>query len=122
MSSQVVHVSTFSKTSSMTGLRFWLCLSRRALGREESNVIHRTFNGALNTSVQDAALTALQTLASDVRALSYSYQERRDRTTAVLSEIPAQKAVPQGACYALPRCASPLSPMSWWIDSLGGAG
>jgi aspartate aminotransferase len=106
---QVICCSTFSKTYAMTGWRLGHTVAPPALA-EKINLIHRTVNGPLNTFVQHAALTALQTSDAQRQATAQSYQERRDLVVQRLSGVPGiEMLTPQGAFYAFPRITSGLS-------------
>jgi aspartate aminotransferase len=109
VSGQVIYCSTLSKTYAMTGWRLGYVVADGPLA-DKINLIHRTINGPLNTFVQDAALTALETPEADLRAATASYQERRDLVLEALQGIPGVDILsPQGAFYAFPRIASRLS-------------
>lgn len=109
VSGQVIYCSTLSKTYAMTGWRLGCVVADGPLA-DKINLIHRTINGPLNTFVQDAALTALETPEADLRAATSSYQERRDLVLEALQGIPGVDMLsPQGAFYAFPRIASRLS-------------
>lgn len=93
----------------MTGWRLGLVVAPAQLA-DKINLIHRTFNGALNTFVQDAALTGLQTTDAQLQAAAESYQERLDLFVQRLSSVPGiDMLTPQGAFYAFPRITSGLS-------------
>jgi aspartate aminotransferase len=104
---QVVCCRTFSKSYAMTGWRLGYVVASATVAAS-INLLHRTFNGALNSFVQEAALTALRL---DTGAqLSREYQVRRD---VVVDELRALDAVdlatPQGAFYAFPRVDMPIT-------------
>lgn len=106
---QVICCSTFSKAYAMTGWRLGHIVAPAALA-DKINLIHRTVNGPLNTFVQHAALTALQTSDAQLQAAAQSYQERRDLLVQRLSGVPGvEMLTPQGAFYAFPRITSGLS-------------
>jgi aspartate aminotransferase len=106
---QVICSSTFSKTYAMTGWRLGHIVAPAALA-DRINLIHRTINGPLNTFVQHAAITALQTSDAELKAAARSYQERRDLVVQRLSGVPGiEMLTPQGAFYAFPRITSGLS-------------
>lgn len=109
VSGQVICCSTLSKTYAMTGWRLGYVVADGPLA-DKINLIHRTINGPLNTFVQDAALTALETPEADLRAATASYQERRDLVLEALQGIPGVDILsPQGAFYAFPRIKARLS-------------
>lgn len=106
---QVICCSTFSKTYAMTGWSLGHVIAPAALA-DKINLIHRTVNGPLNTFVQHAALTALQTSHAQLWATAQSYQERRDLVVQRLSGVAGiEMLTPQGAFYAFPRITSGLS-------------
>ena len=109
VSSQVVYCSTLSKTYAMTGWRLGYVVASGPLA-DKINLIHRTINGPLNTFVQDAALTALETPEEDLRVLTASYQDRRDLVLEALGGVAGVEILaPQGAFYAFPRISTSLS-------------
>ena len=61
----------------MTGWRL-ATQSHQQNWRDTFDFVHRTFNGALNTFVQDAAITALNTPKDVLIEMRNSYQRRRD--------------------------------------------
>jgi aspartate aminotransferase len=105
----VICSRTFSKSYAMTGWRLGYVVSAVPVA-QAVNLVHRTFNGPLNTFVQRAALTALQITDAELATMSRSYQERRDMVVARLAEIPqVTVAMPQGAFYAFPRVRAACS-------------
>jgi aspartate aminotransferase len=109
VSDQVVVVGTFSKSYAMTGWRLgYACASANVAA--SIDLVHRTFNGPLNTFVQDAALAALRVSDDELRSLAESYGRRRDLVMSYLGELPGVSVVvPQGAFYAFPKIDSTLS-------------
>lgn len=106
---QVVLSGTFSKSYAMTGWRVgFVCAAAQVA--EQINLVHRTINGPMNTFVQDAAVGALRTPDSELRALAASYQRRRDLVMRHLDGLDrVSLARPRGAFYAFPRIDSRLS-------------
>ncbi|WP_120521638.1 pyridoxal phosphate-dependent aminotransferase [Arthrobacter celericrescens] len=105
---QVLVCGTFSKSYAMTGWRLGYVIAPTALA-DPVSLIHRTLNGPLNTFVQDAALTALETSEEDLEQLRESYQARRDLVLAKLGTEPrVSLRRPQGAFYAFPRIDTTL--------------
>lgn len=91
---------TFSKSYAMTGWRLGYVVAEPPVAAR-INLIHRTFNGPLNTFVQDAGEVALARSAADLRLLSTSYQHRRDLVVAALEQVPSVRVTrPEGAFYA----------------------
>jgi aspartate aminotransferase len=109
VSDQVVVVGTFSKSYAMTGWRLgYACASAHVAA--SIDLVHRTFNGPLNTFVQDAALAALRVPDNELRSLADSYGRRRDLVMSCMGELPGVAVVvPQGAFYAFPKIDSALS-------------
>ncbi|GHJ42219.1 hypothetical protein Sm713_78280 [Streptomyces sp. TS71-3] len=109
LTDRVVCCGTFSKTFAMTGWPIGHVVAPAAVA-EETNLVHRSLNGAVNTFAQDAALAALplrRALAADAVV---AYRDRRDRVVERLSGLPGVVVeVPRGAFYAFPRIRSGLS-------------
>ncbi|NVM99856.1 pyridoxal phosphate-dependent aminotransferase [Arthrobacter sp. SDTb3-6] len=109
VSSQVIYCNTLSKSYAMTGWRLGYVVADGPLA-EKINLIHRTINGPLNTFVQDAGFTALQTTQTQLQAAARSYRKRRDLVVERLGGLPEiSMFTPQGAFYAFPRITSQLS-------------
>lgn len=105
----VVCCGTFSKSYAMTGWRLGWVVAHEELA-SKINLVHRTFNGALNTFVQDAAASALALPPEHLERLRAEFQSRRDLVVEALSGVPGvQMATPQGAFYAFPQVDTPLS-------------
>lgn len=105
---QVIGCGTFSKTYAMTGWRLGHVVASPEIAAR-INLIHRTINGPLNTFVQHAALTALQTGADKLRDFTDSYQKRRDIVLEHLGGLPRVSMLgPQGAFYAFVKVDSAL--------------
>jgi aspartate aminotransferase len=100
---RVVLVGTFSKSYAMTGWRLgFVCAAPDVAA--SVNLVHRTFNGPMNTFVQDAGLSALRIPDDELQELARSYERRRDVVMSCLDDLPAVSVVPpQGAFYAFPR-------------------
>lgn len=109
VSDQVIVVGTFSKSYAMTGWRLgYACASSNVAA--SIDLVHRTFNGPLNTFVQDAALAALRVPEQELRSLAESYERRRDLVMSYVHGLPGVTVVaPQGAFYAFPKIDSSLS-------------
>ena len=103
----VVCCRTFSKSYAMTGWRLGYVVASTPIAAA-INLLHRTFNGALNSFVQEAALTALRL---DTGAqLSREYQLRRDLVVEELGGLDnVELATPQGAFYAFPRVSMDIT-------------
>jgi aspartate aminotransferase len=106
---RVICCGTFSKSYAMTGWRLGYVIAAAPVA-DAINLVHRTFNGALNTVVQDAAVAALALPDTVVADLRGQYQRRRDLVVERLAVLPGvQLATPQGAFYAFPRVRTHLS-------------
>ncbi|MGP3968325.1 pyridoxal phosphate-dependent aminotransferase [Streptomyces sp. 6N223] len=105
---RVVLAGTFSKSYAMTGWRIgFVCAAAEVA--DKINLVHRTFNGPMNTFVQDAAVEALR-IPEELHTLSASYQRRRDLVMRHLDGLDVVSVVrPRGAFYAFPRINSSLS-------------
>ncbi|GAB3263687.1 aminotransferase class I/II-fold pyridoxal phosphate-dependent enzyme [Arthrobacter pigmenti] len=102
---RTVVVQTFSKTYAMTGWRLGYTVASAPLASRIS-LIHRTLNGAVNSAVQRAGLTALRQADADVKRMLASYGERRDRVVELVDNIPGVTMTnPEGAFYAFIRYA-----------------
>lgn len=109
LADQVVVAGTFSKSYAMTGWRLGHVVASPEVAAR-IDLVHRTFNGPLNTVVQDAALAALALPAADLTRLAEDYQRRRDLVLAHLTGAPrVDLETPQGAFYAFPRIHSALT-------------
>ncbi|MFT3876399.1 MAG: pyridoxal phosphate-dependent aminotransferase [Propioniciclava sp.] len=118
---QVVMLGTFSKAYAMTGWRLGYVIAPAPLA-DPVNLVHRTINGSINTFVQDAAIEALKTPASDLAAMREQYQRRRDIVVAALAAMPKVSVhTPTGAFYAFPKIDSPLTSQEL-VDALAAGG
>jgi aspartate aminotransferase len=104
----VICCGTFSKTHAMTGWRVgWLVAPREIADR--IRLMHQTFNGPLNTFIQDAALMALQSADDERDEMLASYRARRDQVVEALTQVErVSLQPPQGAFYAFPKVELPL--------------
>ncbi len=106
---KVLAVCTFSKTFAMTGFRLGYVVAPPDLA-EQISVVHRTINGSLNTSVQDAGVVALRAVSEELERMRCSYQRRRDLMLDALADVSGVTANrPSGAFYAFPRVEKGLS-------------
>lgn len=100
---RTVYVQTFSKTYAMTGWRVGYLAGPPAVVGAAAHV-HRTVNGSVNTSVQLAALAALDLPDAAVDAMLDVYRVRRELVVARLSGIPGLHLTPpEGAFYGFLR-------------------
>lgn len=100
---RTVYCQTFSKTYAMTGWRVGYLWGPTELIRSAARV-HNTFNGSVNTAVQDAALAALRHAGPDVAAMKEAYLRRRELLTEALSGVPGLSlSSPEGAFYLFPK-------------------
>lgn len=106
----VLACGTFSKTYAMTGWRLGYVVAPEPVA-SEINLIHRTFNGPLNTFVQDAAEAALELPADGLERLRAAYQDRRDIVLERLGTTDLKFTPSEGAFYTFVRYRAP------WIKS-----
>lgn len=106
---RLLYCQTFSKTYAMTGWRIGYLAGPadiiRAAGR-----VHRTFNGAMNSAVQRAALAAVITPSDAPERMRQEYEFRRQLSLDLLARIPELEVnPPAGAFYIFPKSRSGLS-------------
>ncbi|QPZ38168.1 pyridoxal phosphate-dependent aminotransferase [Paramicrobacterium chengjingii] len=100
---RTIYCQTFSKSYAMTGWRVGYLWGPSDLIRGAAR-IHNTFNGSVNTAVQDAALAALRTAGPDVENMREAYARRGQLMKRMLSEIPGlELSNVEGAFYQFPR-------------------
>ncbi|MFK0156695.1 pyridoxal phosphate-dependent aminotransferase [Streptomyces sp. NPDC090493] len=100
---RTLYCQTFSKSYAMTGWRVGYLWGPSPLIQASARV-HNTFNGSVNTVVQDAALVAVESCAEDVARMRAAYEERREIMRAELTAIPGLTlSAPEGAFYQFPR-------------------
>ncbi|WP_169811217.1 pyridoxal phosphate-dependent aminotransferase [Nocardia amamiensis] len=105
----IVCCRTFSKSFAMTGWRLGYVVAGAGVA-DAINLVHRTVNGALNSFVQHAGVTALNLADDLLTGLAEQYQYRRDLVVSSLHGIPGVHLVrPQGAFYAFPRVDMDIS-------------
>lgn len=105
---RTVYCQTFSKSYAMTGWRVGYLAGPSELIRASARV-HNTFNGSVNTAVQDAALVALESAGPDVDAMRDAYASRRELMRAGLESVPGLTiSEPEGAFYFFPRYDLPI--------------
>lgn len=105
----VICCGTFSKSYAMTGWRLGYVVAPAPVA-DAINLVHRTFNGALNSFVQAAGITALSLDDQWIAEMVQSYQLRRDLVVDRLAGISTiDLATPQGAFYAFPRVHMSIS-------------
>lgn len=106
---RTIMVGTFSKTFAMTGWRLGYAIAPTDIAKQV-DLIHRTINGALNTFVQDAAITALNTSQEALDQMREGYRKRRDMVVDALSTMPSVSVrAPQGTFYAFPKIHSSMT-------------
>ncbi|AEM85682.1 pyridoxal phosphate-dependent aminotransferase [Streptomyces violaceusniger] len=99
---RTVYCQTFSKSYAMTGWRVGYLWGPSALIQASAR-IHNTFNGSVNTFVQDAALAAVRSCDEDVARMREAYEQRRDIMRTELAAIPGLTlSSPEGAFYQFP--------------------
>ncbi|NEW71550.1 pyridoxal phosphate-dependent aminotransferase [Streptomyces rhizosphaericus] len=100
---RTVYCQTFSKSYAMTGWRVGYLWGPSPLIQAAARV-HNTFNGSVNTFVQDAALVAVENCADDVVRMRAAYEERGEIMRGELASIPGLTlSAPEGAFYQFPR-------------------
>lgn len=100
---RTIYCQTFSKSYAMTGWRVGYLWGPSALVASAAR-IHNTFNGSVNTAVQDAALAAIRTGDDDIARMRAAYQRRGELMREALAEIPGlELSAPEGAFYQFPR-------------------
>ncbi|MFG2964880.1 pyridoxal phosphate-dependent aminotransferase [Streptomyces sp. NPDC048288] len=100
---RTVYCQTFSKSYAMTGWRVGYLWGPAPVIQAAARV-HNTFNGSVNTVVQDAALAAVEHCAEDVARMRAAYEERRDIMRDALAAVPGLTlSAPEGAFYQFPR-------------------
>jgi aspartate aminotransferase len=103
LSGRLVYCQTFSKTYAMTGWRIGYVVAPPDVV-DAIAVAHRTFNGAVNSAVQRAALAASVSDGGWPAARLEDYRRRRDLVVDALGRIPGLELVPpEGTFYAFPR-------------------
>lgn len=106
---RTIYCQTFSKNYAMTGWRVGYLWGPSAI-IEAATRVHGTFNGSLNTFVQDAAIVALDECDADIERMRASYLRRREIMREALGEVPGlELSEPEGAFYFFPRFDAPLS-------------
>lgn len=96
---QLIVSKTFSKKYAMTGWRLGYLVGSPDLITSAS-VMHRTFNGAVNTATQLAGVAALQTASGDVARMLKEFTIRRQIMADTLATIPELEfTMPDGAFY-----------------------
>ncbi|MEW2396117.1 aminotransferase class I/II-fold pyridoxal phosphate-dependent enzyme [Streptomyces sp. NPDC046862] len=100
---RTLYCQTFSKSYAMTGWRVGYLWGPSPLIQASARV-HNTFNGSVNTVVQDAALVAVESCAEDVASMRAAYEQRREIMRTELAKIPGLTlSAPEGAFYQFPR-------------------
>lgn len=106
---RLLYCQTFSKTYAMTGWRIgYLAGPQERI--KSAGLVHRTFNGAMNSAVQRAALTAVITPHEAPEMMRREYEFRRNRCMELLETIPELDVQrPDGAFYLFARSRSGYS-------------
>ncbi|MCX5240257.1 aminotransferase class I/II-fold pyridoxal phosphate-dependent enzyme [Streptomyces prunicolor] len=100
---RTVYCQTFSKSYAMTGWRVGYLWGPTPLIQAAAR-IHNTFNGSVNTFIQDAALVAVRTCDADIARMRNAYEERGAIMRTELAKIPGlMLSRPEGAFYQFPR-------------------
>lgn len=99
LANRLIVSRTFSKKYAMTGWRVGYLVGT-AEPIAAASVAHRTFNGAVNTANQLAAVAAIERASGDAEALRLEFQERRALMVSCLSNRgPLQFSPPAGGFY-----------------------
>lgn len=121
LAGRTIYCQTFSKSYAMTGWRVGYLWGPTDVIASAARV-HNTFNGSMNTAVQLAALTALQTCGPDIERMHASYQLRRELMYNGLKDIPGLTvSSPEGAFYLFPKYDADL-PASEMVAHLRSRG
>ncbi|MFI6703144.1 pyridoxal phosphate-dependent aminotransferase [Streptomyces sp. NPDC050509] len=100
---RTVYCQTFSKSYAMTGWRVGYLWGPSPLIQASAR-IHNTFNGSVNTVVQDAALVAVRTCDADIARMRAAYERRGEIMRAELAAIPGLTlSTQEGAFYQFPQ-------------------
>jgi aspartate aminotransferase len=100
---RTIYCQTFSKSYAMTGWRVGYLWGPRPLIQSAAR-IHNTFNGSVNTVVQDAALVALRTADGDIARMRTAYERRGELMRSLLAQIEGlELSTVEGAFYQFPR-------------------
>lgn len=100
---RTVYCQTFSKSYAMTGWRVGYLWGPTPLIQASAR-IHNTFNGSVNTFIQDAALTAVNSCDEDIARMRAAYEQRGEIMRRELAAIPGLTlSAPEGAFYQFPR-------------------
>lgn len=106
---RTVYCQTFSKSYAMTGWRVGFLWGPPEIVAAATRV-HGTFNGSVNTFVQDAAVVAFDECADDIVRMRESYLRRRSLMREALERVPGLTlSEPEGAFYFFPRYDADLS-------------
>ncbi|SEP96367.1 aspartate aminotransferase [Streptomyces sp. yr375] len=100
---RTVYCQTFSKSYAMTGWRVGYLWGPPSL-IDAAARIHNTFNGSVNTVIQDAALVAVRSCDEDVARMRAAYVERGEIMRRELAAVPGLTlSAAEGAFYQFPR-------------------
>ncbi|WP_405975784.1 aminotransferase class I/II-fold pyridoxal phosphate-dependent enzyme [Streptomyces sp. NBC_00988] len=100
---RTVYCQTFSKSYAMTGWRVGYLWGPTPLIQAAAR-IHNTFNGSVNTVVQDAALVAVRTCDADIARMRAEYERRGELMRTELAKVTGLAlSTPEGAFYQFPR-------------------
>jgi len=103
LADRLVVCRTLSKTYAMTGWRIGYALAPEPVA-SAMRVVHRTFNGSVNSAVQRAAIVAISGGRDLAAPMLAEYAVRRDFVVERIGRIPSlQMSEPEGAFYAFPR-------------------
>ncbi len=104
MKERTILLGGFSKDYAMTGWRIgYICGPQQLVGKMLA--IHQYLIMCVNTTAQDAAITALQIGQEYVKEMVDEYHRRRDYIYQRLTGMGLPMVKPAGAFYAFPRIA-----------------
>lgn len=99
LSEHLIVSRTFSKKYAMTGWRVGYLVGKQDL-IAAATIIHRTFNGAVNSAIQRAAIVALTEASDAAEAMRIEFQARRALMVSCLQDKgPLRFNIPSGAFY-----------------------
>lgn len=109
LADRLIYCQTVSKSYAMTGFRIGYLTAPSGVFDGIAKV-HRTFNGAVNSAAQRAALAAIREGPVLTEPMLKRYTERRELMLDRLSSINGIRATPpEGAFYVFLRYGAPIS-------------
>ncbi len=115
---RLIYCQTLSKTYAMTGWRVGYVAAPENFA-EAIGIVHRTFSGPVNSSVQRAALAAVTSQSRWPAERLTEYERRRDLTVRALSAIPGVTfSTPEGGFYVLVKYPQPVDASTFVAHAL----